>query len=76
MNFWEILEKLKVEPRFDMEKDEPLCKIKVPREGICVRIDNDPVNECFKLKTNAFRQWESKKTDNNEVDSEMEEAYM
>lgn len=78
VNHWheEILERLKVEQRFDMEKDEPLCKIKVPREGICVRIDNDPVNECFKLKTNAFRQWESKKTDNNEVDSEMEEAYM
>lgn len=37
-----------------MEKNEPFCKNKVPREGICIRIDNDPVAECFKLKTFAF----------------------
>ena len=58
-----------------MELDEPLCKNKVPREGVCVRIDGDPIAECFKLKTNAFRMREQKLIDKGEVDSEMAETY-
>lgn len=77
VNHWheEVLERLKVEKRFDMENNEPLCVNKVPREGICLRIDDDPVNECFKLKTVAFRAYEAKEIDNGNVDSEMDEAY-
>lgn len=60
---------------FGMELNEPLCKNKVPREGLCVRIDNDPNLECFKVKTVAFREREAKSIDNGEVDMEMEQAY-
>ena len=42
--------------RFGMEEYEPLCVgCKVPREGIVIRIDDDPINEAFKLKTNSFK---------------------
>ena len=54
-----------------MELNEPLCKNKVPREGVCIRIDNDPINECFKLKTDAFAVREAKEMDNGTVDIEM-----
>lgn len=59
-----------------MEKDEPMCTFnKVPREGICVRIDNDPIAECFKLKTEKFKWREQKLIDEGEVDAEMMQAY-
>ena len=48
---------------FGMEKKEPLCRNKVPREGICLRIDDDPVAECFKLKAESFLMSESKMID-------------
>lgn len=57
--------------RFGMELDEPLCNNKVPREGIVVRIDNDPVVEAFKLKTDAYALREQKAVDAGEVDIEM-----
>lgn len=60
---------------FGMEQLEPLCKNKVPREGICVRIDNDEQAECFKLKCVAFKEFEAKAIDKGEVDREMSEAY-
>lgn len=42
-----LLETMKYDiVHFGMEQDEPLCRNKVPREGICLRIDNDPINEC------------------------------
>lgn len=57
-NHWHenVLEKLKNDKEhFGMEEYEPLCTdIKVPREGICLRIDNDPILENFKLKTTSF----------------------
>ena len=38
-----------------MEDYEPLCTgCKVPREGIVIRIDDDPINEAFKIKTTSF----------------------
>lgn len=57
--------------RLGMELDEPLCKGKVPREGICIRIMNDPVNECFKLKTLRFLGKEAELIDKGEVDIEL-----
>ncbi len=51
-----VLEKMKNDKEhFGMEEYEPLCLYqKVPREGIVIRIDDDPVSEAFKLKTTAF----------------------
>ena len=60
--------------RLGMELNEPLCKNKVPREGVCIRIDNDPINECFKLKTDAFAVREAKEMDNGTVDIEMSQT--
>lgn len=60
---------------FGMEKRETLCtSYNVPREGICVRIDNDEINENFKLKCFAFLDAERKSIDKGEVDMEMELA--
>lgn len=61
--------------RLGMEKNEPYCKNKVPREGICIRIDNDPVAECFKLKTFAFLKKEQGEIDAGMVNIEMQDAY-
>ena len=58
-----------------MEELEPLCKNKVPREGICIRIDDDPISECFKLKCDNFFENERSEIDKGNVDSEMLEAY-
>lgn len=57
-----------------MELDEPLCRNKTPREGIVLRIDNDPINEAFKLKTLKFLGKEATLIDAGEVDMEMEET--
>lgn len=77
-NHWHenVLQAMKKDKKhFGMELNEPLCKNKVPREGIVVRIDNDPVNEAFKLKTDKFFGRESELISSGEVDDEMEEAY-
>lgn len=60
---------------FGMELDEPMCKHKVPREGIVVRIDNDKFAEAFKLKTYKFLGKEAELVDKGEVDMEMEQSY-
>lgn len=60
---------------FGMELDEPLCKNKVPREGIVLRIDNDVKAEAFKLKTFRFLDREEENIDSGEVDGEMAEGY-
>lgn len=61
---------------FCMEELEPLCKNKVPREGIVLRITNDPCAEAFKLKCVKFKEREAKAVDNGEVDVEMNEGYV
>ena len=61
--------------RFGMELDEPMCKIRCPREGIVIRIDDDVKPEAFKLKTEAFKFREAKQVDAGEVDMEMELGY-
>ena len=57
-NHWHenVLDKLKNDKEhFGMEDYEPMCTdCKVPREGIVLRIDDDPINEAFKLKTTSF----------------------
>ena len=57
-NHWHenVLEKLKNDKEhFGMEDYEPMCTdCKVPREGIVLRIDDDPIKEAFKLKTTSF----------------------
>ena len=57
-NHWHenVLDKLKNDKdHFGMEDYEPLCVgCKVPREGIVLRIDDDPITEAFKLKTTSF----------------------
>lgn len=73
--FWQesVLEAIKEDTEhFGMELDEPLCQHKVPREGICIRIDNDRTPQCFKLKTTAFFHRETKLIDQGLVDYEME----
>lgn len=57
---------------FYMEQNEPLCNNKVPREGIVIRIDNDPINEAFKLKCVKFLTRESKEIDKGNIDAEMQ----
>lgn len=61
---------------FGMEELEPMCKTKVPREGIVIRIQNDPITEAFKLKANAFREREAKSVDKGEIDIEMQDTYV
>ena len=56
---------------FGMEMNEPYNIKPMPREGICLRIDNDPVAECFKLKCKKFLEKEAKAVDKGEVDIEM-----
>lgn len=71
-----VLEALKTEKRFGMEELEPLCTYhKVPREGIVLRIDNDPVQEAFKLKCVKFLEKEAKEVDAGNVDIEMAQGY-
>lgn len=70
-----VLELLKVEKKFGMEKNEPLCKNKVPREGFVLRKATDPIAEAWKLKCFAFTNREAKQMDVGEVGLEMEETY-
>lgn len=76
-NHWHenVLENLKIEKRFGMEMDEPLCKTKVPREGFVLRKANDPVSEAWKLKTDRFKFREASQVDAGDVDIEMQQGY-
>lgn len=58
-----------------MEMNEPLCKNKVPREGIVIRKYNDPLKEAFKLKTFKYKGVEAKLIDSGEIDIEMKQNY-
>ena len=68
-----VLEALKSEKRFFMEMEEPMNIAKMPREGIVIRIQDDPVAEAFKLKCIKFLEKEAKNIDKGEVDIEMKE---
>ena len=72
-----ILEKLKNDKEyFGMEEYEPLCLYQqVPREGIVIRIDDDPIREAFKLKTASFALGEAVLYDDAEyVDIEVQQG--
>lgn len=60
--------------RCRIEADELLCRNKVPREGVVVRIQGDEVAEAFKLKSLRFLEREKKAIDKGEVDMEMQEV--
>lgn len=67
-----VLQALKQDKQtLGMEQREPLCKQKVPREGIVLRKDGDAVCEAWKLKTDAFFSREQKLIDAGEVDMEL-----
>lgn len=77
-NHWHenVLMKMKMDKmHFGMEELEPLCNLKAPREGICLRIDGDIEAKCFKLKTDLFAEKEAKAVDAGAVDIEMAQAY-
>lgn len=77
-NHWnqELLNRLEEDRQvFGMELNEPMCKTKVPREGIVIRIEDDVKAEAFKLKTEAFKFREAKQVDAGEVDMEMQLGY-
>ena len=61
--------------RFNMEKNDPICKNKVPFEGVVLRIDNDEFAEAFKLKCAKFLSKEREEIDKGEVDMEMLDNY-
>jgi hypothetical protein len=59
-----------------MEMNEPHCRNVVPREGIIVRIENDPIKEAFKLKCLKFLGKEAAEMDKGETtDMEMAARY-
>jgi hypothetical protein len=77
-NHWHenLLERMKNDERFDMEKNEPLCKNEVPCEGIVIRKANDTVLRADKLKCAAFLIGEALRVDSGDFqDIEMVQGY-
>ena len=72
-----LLERMKNDKTtFGMEMNEPMCRNAVPREGIVLRIHDDPVNEAFKLKCLKFLGKEAQEIDKGVIsDEEMIEKY-
>lgn len=67
-----ILERMKNDRDIiGMECQEPLCKMKAPREGVVIRKINDNVARAWKLKSAAHYELEKKSHDAG--DSDMEE---
>lgn len=62
-----------IKTMFGLEKNEPLCKTKVPREGIVIRIEDDPLAEAFKYKSVKFMSHEAAEIDKGAKDMEMQE---
>jgi hypothetical protein len=56
--------------KFFMEMDEPMCKNKVPREGIVLRKIGDPIIRAWKLKTLRHYNKEAEAHDKGEADIE------
>lgn len=72
-NHWHsnLLARMKADKdRFKMEMNEPMCKNKVPREGIVVRIVGDPLARAWKLKCAAHYAKECEAHDKGEADIE------
>ena len=56
--------------KFLMELDEPMCKNKVPREGVVIRKVGDPLARAWKLKSLRHYGKEAEAHDKGEVDIE------
>ena len=72
-NHWHsnLLARMKTDTkRFKMEMNEPMCKNKVPREGIVVRIVGDPLARAWKLKCQSHYARECKENDEGIVNIE------
>ena len=70
-----VLARMKTDKdRFLMEEDEPMCKNKVPREGIVIRKSNDIHARAWKLKTLRHYGKEAEAHDKGEVDMEEMES--
>lgn len=72
-NHWHsnLLARMKTDTkRFKMEMNEPMCKNKVPREGIVVRIVGDPLARAWKLKCKNHYARECKENDEGIVNIE------
>ena len=68
-----LLEKMKNDKEIlGMECQEPLCKMKAPREGVVIRINDDPTPRAWKLKSMAHYDLERKSHDTGEQDIEEE----
>lgn len=76
-NHWQenMFQKLSEEKIFLMEMNEPMCKNKVPREGLVIRIFDDEKEEAFKIKCKKYMFREAELIDEGEIDMEMEEGY-
>lgn len=69
----ELLKRLKADKdRLGMELDEPLCKNKVPREGVVFRIADDkaPFPRAWKLKTMRHGDLAKRNNDKGIIDTE------
>lgn len=55
-----------------MEKNDPLCKNKVPYEGHVIRVERFGDIEVYKIKANAFYEHESKMLDNDDIGMDAE----
>ena len=58
-----LLAKLKSDANMLMEQDEPTCGKGIPAEGVVMRIDHDPIQEAFKLKSERYLFGEAKDVD-------------
>jgi hypothetical protein len=61
--------------KFGMDKNEPFCKNKVVREGLVIRIENDPIQEAFKVKCDKYWEQEKKDMDKGLITGDMLEGY-
>ena len=67
----DVLARMKTDKdKFLMEEDEPMCKNKVPREGIVIRKTNDIHARAWKLKSMRHYGKEAEAHDKGEVDME------
>lgn len=68
-----VLERMKSDTDFlGMEKQEPLCKMKAPREGVVIRKIDDSIPRAWKLKSAAHYDLEKKSHDAGDDDIEEE----
>ena len=78
-NHWHenLLERMKTDERFDMEKNEPLCKNEVPCERIVIRKFGDTILRADKLKCAAFLLGEALRVESSDFqDIEMVQGYV